>query len=156
MLSIHVFKSSNYTKFNNLQVATFLRSQIIFPESPQTITFILIHSTIITVSITNQKLFCCLIVTFISSPPLVLPPHPPPYPVCMVEEVKFLKATIDFDVLLATTREAVELYFEGDGIPVKYDVSSESSSKSMSQHSRYHEHTHTHITLKRILVLSFF
>lgn len=50
----------------------------------------------------------------------------------MVDEIKFLKASIDFDVLLAATREAVELYFEGDGIPVKNEVVESTTPASMS------------------------
>lgn len=46
-----------------------------------------------------------------------------------MEEVKFLKANIEFDILLSTTREAVELFFEGNGIPAKYDE--EVSKRSM-------------------------
>jgi hypothetical protein len=48
----------------------------------------------------------------------------------MVDEVKFLKATIDFELLLATTRDAVELYFEGPGIPANYVE--EQNKRSMS------------------------
>jgi hypothetical protein len=54
----------------------------------------------------------------------------------MEEEIKFLKASIDFATLLAATRQAVELYFEGDGIPVKYDVSESTLNKSMSTNMR--------------------
>ena len=54
----------------------------------------------------------------------------------MVDEVKFLKTSIDFDVLLATTRNAVELYFEGPGIPV--NLQEEDDIKSMSPICNYY------------------
>ncbi len=48
------------------------------------------------------------------------------------EEVKFLKAQIDFETLLETTREAVELYFEKGGIPEEVIVENEEESKKKS------------------------
>jgi hypothetical protein len=51
-----------------------------------------------------------------------------------MEEVKFLKASVDFDILLSTTRDAVELYFEGAGIPAKQEE--EDTKQSMSTNPR--------------------
>lgn len=83
----------------------------------------------VTVSIRNKILVFELVI-FISAPVLgatiILLG-------CMGEEIKFLKASIDFDILLAATKEAVELYFEGDGIPAaRIDVSSENNASTAS------------------------
>jgi hypothetical protein len=71
----------------------------------------------------------------------------------MEEELKFLKAAVDFDILLAATREAVELYFEGDGIPVKYDVPE--STKGMSTMKKVHEITVYNTGLKYTNILNY-
>lgn len=69
----------------------------------------------------------------------------------MGDEIKFLKSTIEFDILLSTTREAVELFFEGNGIPAKYDEEVNKRSMYCTPYSTLIIHNkHQYLIMKRV------